>query len=66
MTISQLISELQTLQKVYGDIECKTLDTYTENEGWDLDFMDEYNNPVPHYVELEDETSNQVEKFILL
>ena len=66
MKISQLIAELQNLQTEYGDIKCKTLDTYTESEGWDLDFMDEYNDAMPHFVELEDNNSDQIEKFILL
>ena len=64
--MSQLIIELQKLQAEYGDIKCKILDTYTENEGWDLNFMDEYNEVTPHFVELEDDNSDQVEKFILL
>lgn len=66
MKISQLIAELQELQVEYGDIECKTLDTYLQNEGYDLDFMDEYAEAMPTFIELEDENSDRVEKFIVL
>ena len=66
MKISQLITELQELQIKYGDLECKTLDTYLESEGYDLEFMDEYAEAMPTFVELEDENSDRIEKFIVL
>lgn len=66
MKIKELIKKLEELEKEYGNLECYTFDSYTANEGWDLKFMDEYEEVLPRYFEETNEETQESKKFILL
>lgn len=39
MKISELVKKLEGVKEVYGDLECFTYDTYTANEGYELETL---------------------------